>query len=230
MILFSDIFDRAIFLFDDPDLNFYYNADPVGFQKVMLRYLLNGKERFSNPIEIASKLNTYSALQSMRDDLVGTGSAEVEVDEDFVPVDNCVFSFKIDGKPDPEAVYDSDTKKVIFSRVVPEGTPCSVEYCYAGAFTDNISWSYSAQFLTPAVIQSKVIDIMAHCTLLAWCEKEKNFILDIRNLLTDTDFKIYSPANSIKAKLDWFKNIQEELDDLICKLGWDMRGTRKGGF
>ena len=71
---------------------------------------------------------------------------------------------------------------------------------------------------------------MAHCTLLAWCEKEKNFILDIRNLLTDNDFKIYSPANSIKAKLDWFKNIQEELDDLICKLGWDMRGTRKGGF
>ena len=230
MILFSDIFDRAIFLLDDPDLNFFYNADQVGFQKTMLRYLLNGKERFSNPIEIASQLNDYSDLQSMRDDLVGTGSAEVEVDDDFSPVDNSVFSFKIDGKLDPEAVYDSDTRKVIFSRVVPVGTPCSVEYCYAGAFTNDISWSYSAKYLKPAVIQSKVIDILAHCTLLAWCEKEKNIILDIRNLLTDTDFKIYSPANSIKAKIDWFKNIQEELDDLICKLGWDMRGTRKGGF
>ena len=230
MILFSDIFDRAIFLFDDPDLNYFYNADPVGFQKVMLRYLLNGKERFSNPIEIASQLNIYDSLVSMRDDLTGTGSTEVPVDADFQPVDNCVFSFKINGKADPDAVYDSEARKVIYSQVVPEGTPCSVEYCYAGAFTNDITWSYNARYLTPAVIQSKVIDIMAHCTLLSWCEKEKNFILDIRNLLTDTDFKIYAPANAIRAKIDWFKNVQEELDDLICKLGWDVRGTRKGGF
>lgn len=230
MILFSDIFDRAIMLYDDPDLNYFYQADPVAFQKVMLRYLLNGKDRFSSPIEVACHLANYSGLVSAIDELEGNGTTEVAVDPDFIPADNCVFSFKINGEPDPEAIYDSEARKVVFSEVVPVGTPCSIEYCYAGAFTDNFVWSYSAQYLSSKVINERVIDILAHCLLLAWVEKEKNFILDIRNLLTDTDFRIYSPANSVKAKIDWFKNVQEELDDLIGKLGWDMRGTRKGGF
>ena len=230
MILFSDIFDRAIFLFDDPDLNYYYNCDPVGFQKIMTRYLLDGKDRFSSPIEVACHLTNYSALQSAKDELVGTGSEAVLVDVDFDPVENSVFTFKINGVVDPEAVYDSDTRTITFSKVVPEGTPCSIEYCFAGAFTDDFVWSYSAKYLSSSVINERVVDILAHCTLLAWVNKEKNFVLDIRNLLTDTDFKIYSPANSIRAKVDWFKNVQAELDDLIGKLGWDMRGTRKGGF
>lgn len=230
MILFSDIFDRTIFLMDDPDLNYYYTCDKVAFQKVMLRYLLNGKDRFSSPIEVACHLANYSPLTSSIDELVGTGSATVVVDTEFNPPDDCVFTFKNNGEVDPDAVYDSETRTVTFSKEVPEGSPCSVEYCFAGAFTDNFRWSYSAKYLSSQVINERVVDILAHCTLLAWVEKEKNFVLDIRNLLTDTDFKVYSQANSVRAKGDWFKGVQEELDDLIGKLGWDMRGTRKGGF
>ena len=66
--------------------------------------------------------------------------------------------------------------------------------------------------------------------MLGWVEKEKNFVLDIRNLLTDHDFKTYAQSNSVRAKVGWFDNVKAELDDLIGKLGWDMRGTRKGGF
>lgn len=230
MILFSDIFNRAIFLFDDPDLNYYYDRDPVGFQKVMLPYLLNGKDRFSSPIEVASHLVNYSPLESAVDELVGTGTNTVMVDADFNPPVDSVFTFRIGDELDPDAVYDSETKTVGFSKVVPEGAACSIEYCYAGAFTDNFTWSYSARYLSSSVINERVVDILAHCLLLGWVEKEKNFVLDIRNLLTDHDFKIYAPANAVRSKVAWFKNVQEELDDLIGKLGWDMRGTRKGGF
>ena len=230
MILFSDIFDRAIYLFDDPDLNYFYNANPVAFQKIMVRYLLNGKGRFSSPIEVASHLVNYSGVQSEIDELTGTGSATVPVDAEFQPVENCVFTFRIDGELDPEAVYNSDTRTITFSKVVPEGKPCSIEYCFAGAFTDDFVWSYSARYLSSEMINASVLDILAHCTLLAWVEKEKNFVLDIRNLLTDHDFKIYSPANAVRSKKDWFEGVEAELNDLIGKLGWDMRGTRKGGF
>lgn len=230
MILFGDIFNRAIVLFDDPDINSAYLNDPVSFQKIMLPYLLNGKNKFSSPLEVTAYLVNYSAMDSAIDELEGAGSTEVPVDAEFNPPENSVFSFKINGVADPGAVYDSETRKVIFSTEVPSGVKCSVEYCYAGAFTDDITWSYSSNRLTSASINERVIDILAHCTLLAWCEREQNFILDIRNLLTDTDFKIYSPANSIKAKVEWYNAVKAGLDDLTGKLGWDMRGTRKGGF
>ena len=230
MILFSDIFDRAIHLTDDPDLNYYYMRDPVGFQKAMLPYLLNGKDRFSSPIEVASHLVNYSSLESAVDELTGTGSNIVAVDEDFNPPADSVFTFRIGNDLDPDAVYNSETRTVEFSQDVPAGETCSVEYCYAGAFTDNFVWSYQARYLSSKVINERVIDILAHCTLLGWVEKEKNFVLDIRNLLTDHDFKTYAQSNSVRAKVGWFDNVKAELDDLIGKLGWDMRGTRKGGF
>mgnify|MGYP006988878750 CR=1 FL=1 len=230
MILFSDIFNRAIALFDDPDINTAYLNDPVAFQKMMLPYLLNGKNKFSSPLEVTTFLVNYSPLESAIDELEGTGSNEVSVDAEFNPPENCVFSFKINGVADPYAVYDSETRTVSFSQEVDSGVKCSVEYCYAGAFTDDIKWSYSSSRLTSASISERVIDILAHCTLLAWCEREQNFILDIRNLLTDTDFKLYAPANAISSKVKWYKAVKEGLDDLTGKLGWDMRGTRKGGF
>jgi hypothetical protein len=230
MILFSDIFNRAIVLFDDPDINSAYLNDPVAFQKIMLPYLLNGKNKFSSPLEVTSFLVNYTPLESAIDELAGNGTAIVIVEPEFNPPENSVFSFKINGVADPGAIYNSETKEITFSTPVEIGEKCSIEYCYAGAFTDTIKWSYSSNRLTSASINERVIDILAHCTLLAWCEREQNFILDIRNLLTDTDFRLYSPANSVKAKIDWYKAIKEGLDDLTGKLGWDMRGTRKGGF
>ena len=42
MILFSEIFDRAVNLFDDPDIRRDYVLDPAGFQQEMRPFLING--------------------------------------------------------------------------------------------------------------------------------------------------------------------------------------------
>lgn len=230
MILFSNIFDRAIMLFDDPDINRAYENDPVSFQKIMLPYLINGKDQFSSPLEITRILATYSNLISEECVMDGNGTATYTVDEGFQPIENSVLSFRINGKPDPEAIYDSGSRQVTFSKKVSSKEKCSIEYCFAGAFTEEVSWSYNAKWLSDKVIRERVIDILAHCTLLAWCQREQNFVLDIRNLLTDTDFKMYSPGNSVKSKVAWYTAVKQELDDLTNKLNWDMRGTRKGHF
>ena len=58
---------------------------------------------------------------------------------------------------------------------------------------------------------------------IGWADKEQNFMLDIRNLLNDTDFKLHSPANSLKSKMDWVNSLRFEIYTLQTKLDWDLR-------
>ena len=62
-----------------------------------------------------------------------------------------------------------------------------------------------------------------------WATDEQNFLLDIKNVLTDTDFKIYSPANSIRAKVEWKKSIEYEFDTLKTNLGWELFSRKHHG-
>ena len=60
MILFSEIFDRAVNLFDDPDIRRDYVLDPAGFQQEMRPFLINGLHKWTSPTEITDRLAVYS--------------------------------------------------------------------------------------------------------------------------------------------------------------------------
>ena len=56
MIYFSDIFERAFTLFDDPDISERYFRDQAAFQADMLDFLIIGKNKFTSPTAITDKL------------------------------------------------------------------------------------------------------------------------------------------------------------------------------
>lgn len=229
MILFSEIFNRAIRLFDDPDINRLYVGNPVAFAKKMRPFLINGLGKFSNPTTIASLMSQQDEPNGKIEIFDGTGTDVYTLST--VPVDNAEMVCMIEGHVDLLAQYDSETNSVTFSKVVEEGQECSVEWYYAGAFTanlDGIGGSGGAH----ATAIDQVKNILAHCLLLSWSEQSKNFLLDIRNWLQDTDFKLFSPAHSIESKVKWYNNVESGLNDLMNALGWTLR-TRatyaKGG-
>lgn len=225
MILFEDIFNRAVNLFDDPDILRAYELNPVEFSKTMRPYLINGLGMFANPTTVSSRLSNYTEAQGRLEVFDGNGGASYTLST--TPLDNAVMSFFIGKTPDPLAEYNPETNTVTFSRDVPNETPCSVEWYYAGEFAaDFTGFSSNISF---AFIESRTKDILAHCLLLGWAENEKNFMLDIRNILTDTDFKLHSPANSVRAKTEWYQNIREGLNDLTQKLSWDLWSGAIGG-
>lgn len=225
MILFEDIFNRAVNLFDDPDIQRAYEINPVEFSKIMRPYLINGLGMFANPTTVSSRLINYSEAQGKLEVFEGDGGATYVLST--VPVENAVLSFFIGNTPDPMAEYNADSGMVTFSTDVLFGTKCSVEWYYAGAF--NTDFSGFSSNISPLFIENRTKDILAHCLLIGWAENEKNFLLDIRNILTDTDFKLYSPANSVRAKTEWYQNIREGLNDLTQKLSWDLWSGAIGG-
>ena len=227
MILFDEIYNRAINLFDDPDIQRAYVFEPVKWEKIMYTYLINGLNKFTNPTKISfllvdqtDPIGTLETFDGTESEILSNGTYQ-KVKLSTTPNEHSVFAFTIKGIPCPDAKYDAVDNSVTFKKPIKVGVQSSVEWYYCGQF--NTDFSAGASPTTPAgVIAERVKDILARALVLAWAEDEQNFLLDIKNVLTDTDFKVYSPANSIKAKTEWVKQMQFEFDTRQTKLAWDV--------
>lgn len=227
MIEFSEIFESAVYLFDDPDIRKMYVSDPVGFQQSMRPYLLKGKEEFTHPIVVADKLAHYSDSEGKLEEMEGDGSAVYGLST--VPSEGAVFTCRVNGIPVIGCSYDRERNEVEFPEPIPAGTPMSVAWYYAGAFTSDFSDLGFRGDYDVAGIMSKVKNILATSVAVAWALNEMNRALEIRNILSNADLSFYSPANSAQAKTQWHAAVQREMDSLESQLNWRIYATPLGG-
>lgn len=222
MILFKEIYRRAINLFDDPDIQKAYVTSPVLFEKIMFPYLQNGMNLFHNPSKVVYELLDQDAPFGQTQVGTGTGDSVIQLEEQMIPtrpMNEIDILCMIAGKIDKNAKYDESLQSIIFSQPVPEGTEYSIEMYFGGCY--NTDFQKAATSTTPAyVINEKVKDILARATVISWAQEEENFLLDIKNVLTDTDFKVHAPANAIRSKKEWVDGLVFELDSLQNKLSW----------
>lgn len=137
------------------------------------------------------------------------------------------FTYTI-GKEKVFGSYNAANNSVTFPRAVSENETWSVSWFYAGAFTADFSKCLRPDFPANAIID-KVISILAYALCSAWGDKEVGRVLDVRNILTDTDFDMYSPANSARAKVEWRNQMNRDMDTLVSELNWRIMSTPRGG-
>lgn len=228
MIYFYDIFERCFSLFDDPDLSRKYYEDQAGFQSDMLDYLMVGKNKFTYPTAITDKLLICEEAQGYSEIDSGNGSDTYEL-QTSVPHDGekVGFTFAINGKP-VHAQYNAENNTVTFDRIVYSNETWGVSWFYAGAFSADFSSCLRSDFPMDAIME-KVTTILAYATLSVWGDKEVGRVLEVRNILTDTDFKMYSPANSARAKVEWRNQMNRDMDTLVSELNWRIMSTPRGG-
>lgn len=225
-LTFKSIYEKAINLFDDPIIRRSYIEDTVRWERQMYPHLENGISQFSNPTKIAYLLVDQKLPSGQVEVFDGNDTAVYNVSADFVPEEGAEFSFRIGTQYDRSAKYENGV--VTFSREVPTGSKCGVEWYSPGQF--NTDFKEAASSTTPAdVIAYKVRDILARALVLAWATNEEDFLLDIRRNLNDTDFKLYSEANSIRSKVEWVNQLKFQLDSLTTKLAWDVVSRKYHG-
>jgi len=225
MILFKDIINTAFNLFDDPDISEKYYSDPVGFQQEMLEFLLIGKNKFLYPTAITDQLNYIDKPQGQIEIIDGNGSNIYALES--TPHTEAVFSYRIND----ELVfgsYDRDNNSVTFPRNVEAGEICSVAWFYAGAFTSTFENCFRSDLPINAIME-KIKTILAYALCSAWADKEVGRAIEVRNILTDHDFKMYSPANSADAKVRWRNQMNKDMDTLVSELNWRIFSEPKGG-
>lgn len=228
MIYFYDIFERAFNLFSDPDIDKKYFNDQAGFQSDMLDFLLIGKNKFTSPTAITDQLIVCDGPVGYMESDNGDGTATYALEQAVPNGGTGVgFTYRI-GQERVLGSYDGQTNKVTFVRPVDTSETWSVSWFYAGAFTADFSTCLRSDFPMSAIMD-KVINILAYALLSAWGDKEVGRVLEVRNILTDTDFQMYSPANSARAKVEWRNQMNKDMDTLVSELNWRIMSTPVGG-
>lgn len=225
MILFSEIFDRAVNLFDDPEIRFMYVKDPVRFQQQMRPFLINGLNKWTSPTEITDRLSHYSEAEGKVEIIDGNNLSTYALVS--IPVENSVFSYRCKDEY-LHATYNKDDNTVTFDRPILADEKVIVAWYYAGAFLDDFADLFRGDFPSSALME-KVKNILAHGILSSWGDVEMNRATELRNTLSDADLKFYSPASSAKAKVDWHDQINRDMDTLISELNWRIGSTPYGG-
>lgn len=228
MIYFSEIFDRAFNLFADPDIEKKYFNDRAGFQKDMLDYLIIGKNKFVSPVAITDRLVEMDKAVGKYEEDSGDGGNEYTLESEIPNRGEGVgFTFFIN-KEKVFGVYNPENNSVKFERNVSTTDTWGVCWFYAGAFTADFSKCFRADYSMNAIMD-KIINILAYGLLSAWGDKEVGRVLDVRNILTDHDFQMYSQANSARAKVEWRNQMNKDMDTLISELNWMILSTPRGG-
>ncbi len=228
MIYFKDIFDRAFNLFDDPDISRKYYCDQAGFQRDMLDYLLIGKNKFTSPTAITDQLiRVDEPVGKMESDSGNGTDSYVLLSQVPNKGQGVGFTFSIGGR-NVRGSYDPETNSAVFEREVKADETWSATWFYAGAYTADFRSCLRSDFPMDAIMD-KVINILAYGLLSAWGDKEVGRVLEVRNILTDTDFSMYSPANSARAKKEWRDQMNRDMDTLVSELTWRIMSTPKGG-
>ena len=88
-ILFSDVYRKAIALFDDPRITTAYETNPLQFNKIMYTYLQNAISMFNNPLSVSLRLSQYKEPKGIMQVFEGDGkNNKFELDPEFEIQDN----------------------------------------------------------------------------------------------------------------------------------------------
>lgn len=138
-ILFSDIYTKAIALFDDPKITIAYQTNIIQFDKLMYTYLQNAISMFNNPVSIGMRLATYNEPVGTMEIFEGDGeNSTFTLDENFEIKPNSHYCF-IEGNIKVQGNFDEETRKVSFPDVLPKGQQYAFEQYYVGEFTGDFS-------------------------------------------------------------------------------------------
>lgn len=222
-ILFSDIYTKAIALFDDPKITIAYQTNIVQFDKLMYTYLQNAISMFNNPASIGMRLSAYNEPVGTMEIFEGDGKTSTfTLDESFEIRPNSHYCF-IEGNIKVQGEIDPDTRTVTFPDVLPEGQQYAFEQYYVGEFTDDFGGLNQNTTKGNALIIGEIKDILARLLVKAWAEGERNLLMDIRNILQDSDFKLTSNASILKSKNAWIDQLDWEVLQYQNRLAWNIR-------
>lgn len=204
---YVNIYTRAITSFEDPTISAAYVANSLDFFKIMKNYLDNAIPLFTIPKTIQTKLITRVEPIDVIELFSGTGSLSTFVLSTTPHIDS-YFNYLVEDVT-ASGVYDVLTNSATITPTPIAGTEnVSIESYFCGEFSNTLS-DREEKILSSLLVQ-------------CWAEKEKNFLLDIRRLLNDTDFKLSAESTTIREKGNWYNSIRENVLQEMKQYSWDL--------
>lgn len=205
-VSFTEIYNQALSRLDDPILLKTYKENSQEFYRVMYWRLRAAIADFTIPESTVYILQDYTepVFYSESIEAAGNQTTFELSDSEIILEDALILNVSVDGLSADE--YSITDNKIVFDDAVDEGSEVSVVYYKDGMFNGELSRTEQ--------------EILSLFVVKAWAEKERNFLLDIRRLISDKDFKLISEANSLREKNNWYTAIREEAENKMKFFSW----------
>ena len=225
MILFEEIYNKAVVLFDDPKITTAYEENKIAFCKHMYGFFNNVS--IYEPVIIGQILSDVTNPIGQMEIFDANGSSSTFNVEMDIP-ENSIIIFYADGNI-CNGTYNAIEKTVSFDgETLSVGKEYGLEYYYPGSYNGNFS-SISGDSLVTDDIEQKVKNILARLLVIAWAESVKNMLVDIQGILRDTDFKLTPNSQILSAKIKWIDDLYRQNFAEQNKLSWRIRYSHNKG-
>lgn len=204
---YTNIYTRAISELEDPAISSAYVTSPLSFFKIMYNYFNNAIPLFTIPKSVQLKLIDATKPSGKTELFSGNGIITV-FPLTSTPTVNAYFNYLVNGVS-VIGTYNTVGNSVTITPAPPIGTEdVSIEWYDTGNFNQTLL--------------AREERILSFLLVQCWSEKEKNFLLDIRRLLSDTDFKLSAESTTMREKGNWYNSIRENAESEMKKYSWDV--------
>lgn len=225
MILFEEIYNKAVVLFDDPKITTAYEENKIAFCKHMYGFFNNVS--IYEPVIIGQILSDVTSPIGQMEIFDSDGMSKSFQVEMEIP-ENAILMFYADGQV-VNGLYDKEKKEVtFFGDAIAAGKEYGIEYYFPGKFNGDFT-SITNDDLVLKDIEQKVKNILSRLLVIAWSESVKNMLVDIQGILRDTDFKLTPNSQILSAKIKWVDDLYRQNIAEQNKLSWRIRYSHNLG-
>ena len=195
-----NIYDKAIASLDDPILTKTYTESKIDFCYKMHTFLARAISLFNTPSAEFEKLQNALISPMEEESSVEADGKTTEFSLSISMMGKAIREVRENGKIKEDGYYFKNNE-IVFNKPPMRGSKITVRQYYPGGF--NIS------------LEPLEETILALLLVSCWAEKEENFLLDIRRLLTTSDFKLNDSASVLRSKVNWHYTMYEQAQKLM---------------
>lgn len=205
---FTKIYERTLSQYIDDFALKKYNGSIIAMNQDLQSYLLSAIPEFNTPISIIGKIQDYSEAEGKTEEFTGDG-----VTTSFVlstePIENSIIEVTIDSIVVTNGYeYNEETKTILFDVAPEKDVEILISWYFSGEFTNDLN----------LIEQNILSDLM----VWKWLLRERDNIADIRRLLRDTDYSLWSEDKTMTSKAKLADIAREKASKSMKQYAWSI--------
>lgn len=205
---FTKIYERTLSQYIDDFALKKYNGSIIAMNQDLQSYLLSAIPEFNTPISIIGKIQDYSEAEGKTEEFTGDG-----ITTSFVlstePIENSIIEVTVDSIVVTNGYeYNEETKTISFDIAPEENVEILISWYFSGEFTNELNLTEQ--------------NILSDLMVWKWLLRERDNIADIRRLLRDTDYSLWSEDKTMTSKAKLADIAREKASKSMKQYAWSI--------
>ena len=205
---FTKIYERTLSQYIDDFALKKYNGSLIAMNQDLQSYLLSAIPEFNTPISIIDKIQDYTEAEGTTEEFTGDGET-VNFTLSTEPLENSIIEISINSTIIQTGYeYNTETNTVTFEEAPAQDDIIEISWYFCGEFTNDLN----------IIEQGILSDLM----VWKWLVRERDNIADIRRLLRDTDYQLWSEDKTMISKARLADIAREKASKSMKQYSWSI--------